>query len=44
MNASTVSVENLVEIAHLRVTTFLRCNTSSKMHSSTAFVHSLSHQ
>ena len=36
---STQSVEKFVEIALLDVTTFLRCNTSSKLHSGAAFDH-----
>jgi hypothetical protein len=39
--ASTQSVEIHVEIGSQRVTTFCRCNTSSKLHSRAALRHSL---
>jgi hypothetical protein len=39
--ASTQSVENFVEIASQHVTTFCRCNTSSKLHSPAALPDSL---
>lgn len=42
--ASTQSVENFVEIDSQLVTTFCRCNTSSRLHSRAAFGDSLFNQ
>jgi len=42
--SSTTSVEKVVDIGCFDVTTFLTCNTSSKLHSPAAFDYSFSHQ